>query len=127
MASHGYPSLSTFSRDLSDFLDAHEWALQMMITLQRQLQHDTHPDVPFTKLPMLLRITLHGQPATQDTRMRGCPATRFAVVSQTFHDLDAYARKEKHTWEQIAVLRDEGHHSFIRKYPQYVGQLFVVL
>ncbi|RDX52860.1 hypothetical protein OH76DRAFT_131183 [Lentinus brumalis] len=127
VARYGYPSLATFSQDLQDFLDANEWALRMIITLQRQLQRDANPDVPFSQLPMLLRFSLRVQAIwSSSTHKHRSPATRFGVVSQTFHDLDAYARNETRMWAQTAVLRDEAHRAFIHKYPQYIGQLFVV-
>ncbi|RDX52871.1 hypothetical protein OH76DRAFT_1480466 [Lentinus brumalis] len=126
VARYGYTSFATFSRDFQDFLDAHEWALRMIVSVQRQLQRDAHPDVPFSELPMLLRVALRCQTTSSDTQKHRSPATRFAVVSQIFHDLDAYARTQERLWEQNAPVRDEIHRAFAQQLPQYTGQLFAV-
>ncbi|TFK88280.1 hypothetical protein K466DRAFT_77323 [Polyporus arcularius HHB13444] len=126
VACYGYASLGAFSRDLDDFMDAHEWAFRMLITMERQLQRDRNPDVPFSELPMLLRFSLRCQTTRSDTHQLRNPAMLFALVSQTFEDLDAFARKNKNTYAQTASTRESAHRNFVREFPHYTGQIFAV-
>ncbi|KAI0700499.1 hypothetical protein C8T65DRAFT_657552 [Cerioporus squamosus] len=124
VARYGYASVSAFARDLQDFLDANTWAFRMLITVQRQLQLDANPGVPFSELPKLLRFRLRCQTTRSDTHKHRNPATRFALLSYTFDDVDAYARKNELWWEQGAVIRDDANCAFTRQYPRHVGDFF---
>ncbi len=126
MARYGYESVDAFARDLQDFMEAHTWAFRMLVSVQRQLYRDANPDVPFSDLPRLLRFRLRCQATRSDTYKHRNPAIRFAIVSQTFEDLDAYARKSELVWEQSAAMRAEAHRAYTVQYPGYTGQLFAV-
>lgn len=117
VARYDYGSANAFSRDLQDFLDAHVWAFRMLITMQRELHCDSNPGVPFSQLPRLLRFRLHRLTTRSDAHKHRNPATRFALVSHAFEDLDAYARKSSFVWEQSAVMRDEAHRTYTLRCP----------
>ncbi|RPD59283.1 hypothetical protein L226DRAFT_561292 [Lentinus tigrinus ALCF2SS1-7] len=126
VARYGYTSVSAFTRDLADFLDAHTWAFRMLVTVQRQLQVDANPGVPIPHLPRLLRFRLRCQTTRSNVHKHRNPATRFAIVAQTFTDMDAYARKNELWWEQSTVLRNEATRAFAQQYPGHNGDFIAV-
>lgn len=126
VARYGYASVSAFARDLQDFLDAHTWAFRMLTTVQRQLQLDANPGVPFSEHPRMLQFRLRCQMTRSDSHKHRNPATRFKLISHTFSDMDTYARKNGLWWEQAAALRDAAQSRALTKYPQDACDFFAV-
>lgn len=122
IAKFGYASENTFQRDLTEFINAHFWAISVMVYSDWEICRDAQPDVPTTELPRL--FFAHLRCVTKPGSGPRNPASKFEVFSVSAGDLDAFIAKHPQTWAQTAALRAESHRRF-SDITRYTGLLAI--
>ncbi|RDX52875.1 hypothetical protein OH76DRAFT_132344 [Lentinus brumalis] len=126
LAQYGYSSAAAFSRDIRDYVNAHSWAIGNLVTIQRQIWRDTHPNAPITEQPRLITFFLRCQ-TTPDSHKNRNPATRFALMGEpTVRDMEKWKRDCPHWWKQGQAGRAQLEEGYVREYgSEYIDILSI--